>query len=164
MARYELRWCSSVICSVDTFFVVVGSNDPLTFVDGSNRSIMNVHVYLLLLHSYCLARCRLHHYYCLQLLWFTHHYYLYQFSLLLLLLLLLLCSLCLRSFSLSDSDQFLVLRPLLVLVLRTGAPAKVGGCKSVLEPGSWSTPLVVHPFVVSSMMELRHREGTMVGD
>ena len=59
---------------------------------------------------------------------------------------------------------FLVLLRLLVLVLRTGAPARVGGCRSVLEPGSWSTPLVVRSFVVSSMMELRHREGIMVGD
>ena len=48
----------------------------------------------------------------------------------------------------------------LVLVLRTGAPARVGGCRSVLEPGSWSTPLVVRSFVVSSMMELRHRTVT----
>ena len=52
---------------------------------------------------------------------------------------------------------FLVLLRLLVLVLRTGAPARVGGCKSVLERGSWSTPLVVRSFVVSSMMKLRHR-------
>ena len=51
----------------------------------------------------------------------------------------------------------LVLLRLLVLVLRTGAPARVGGCKSVPEPGSWSTPLVVRSFVVSSMMKLRHR-------
>ena len=43
---------------------------------------------------------------------------------------------------------FLVLLRLLVLVLRTGAPARVGGCRSVLEPGSWSTPLVVRSFVV----------------
>ena len=58
---------------------------------------------------------------------------------------------------------FLVLLRLLVLVLRTGAPARVGGCRSVLEPGSWSTPSVVRSFVVSSMMELRHKERTMVG-
>ena len=53
--------------------------------------------------------------------------------------------------------MFLVIRRLLVLVLRTGALARVGGCRSVLEPGSWSTPLVVRSFVVSSMMKLRHR-------
>ena len=52
---------------------------------------------------------------------------------------------------------FLVLLRFLVLVLRTGALARVGGCRSVLEPGSWSTPLVVRSFVVSSMMKLRHR-------